>query len=121
MTKPRVFIVHEQYVRLPGGRLDRKLDLTAAESYGTLVRVFEGRDVPTDPDALVEIASEVLDDMTKDDYILPVGSPYLIGVVTAIATNITYGHLKMLVWDREGYKVFQAKIWDDEILEDEGA
>lgn len=118
-SRGRVFIVQETLRRVfrnsndKIGEFQRVLDLTPAAVYGELVVIFDNGKAALTPDPSIRRLRLVLKDYGPDDYLLPVGSPTLIGWATAIAADNNRGQVKMLVWDREAreYVVSEAHLW----------
>jgi hypothetical protein len=118
-TRGRVFIVQETLRRVFNGpedrvgELQRVLDLTPAAIYGELTVIFDNGKAALTPEPSIRRLRQVLKSFGPDDYLLPVGSPTLIGWATAIAADSNRGQVKMLVWDRETreYVVSEARLW----------
>ena len=118
-SRGRVFIVQETLRRVYSsaddqhGELQRVLDLTPAAVYGELVVIFKNGKAALTPEPSIVKLRQALKDYGPDDYLLPVGSPTLIGWATAIAADSNRGQVKMLVWDREAreYVVSEARLW----------
>ena len=51
-----------------------------------------------------------LQDFKKDDYILCTGDPAIIGLSTAIVSEITGGQFNLLKWDRREHKYYPLAI-----------
>ena len=51
-----------------------------------------------------------LQDFTQDDYILCTGDPAIIGLSTAIVSEITGGQFNLLKWDRREHKYYPLAI-----------
>jgi hypothetical protein len=114
---PRVFVVHEQtsLVRREGSRdlVEVNKDLSPAERFGELVRVVPiGRHGPDRQEAIVALIERALDDMTEDDYLLPIGDVDWIMTAGAVAAWNLGGRFRYLHWvqpsvdiDDDGNKV----------------
>ncbi len=117
--KGRVFIVQETLRRVyrgpddQEGELQRVLDLTPAAVYGELVVIFKNGKAALTPGPSIARLRRALKDYGPGDYILPVGSPTLIGWAVAIAADVNRGQVRMLVWDRETreYIISDARLW----------
>lgn len=121
---PTVYVVHSPLKKGLNGSFVPMYDLSDARRYGRLVEVIPNHMVGrlgsttagwerskdlTDSQLaksrmlMREIcahAERVLKDFTKDDYLLLVSNPVLIGVCFAIAADVTDGHVKVLRHDR---------------------
>ena len=60
--------------------------------------------------AQISSAEASLKDFTSDDYLLLYGDPALIGVVCAVASDVTNGRFKLLKWDRIQASYFPIEI-----------
>lgn len=115
----RVFIVQETLRRVfrnsedKVGELKPVLDLRPAAVYGELVVLFSGGNPALTAAPSVMRLRQMLKDYGPNDYLLPVGSPTLIGWATAIAADNNRGQVKMLVWDREtrAYIISEVELW----------
>lgn len=76
----------------------RPLDFSSAEQYGELVRIFDERDQMYDMDAATRRLLQRMPNFTDDDYIVAVGHPAAIAVVTSAAAQMNGGRFKLLVW-----------------------
>ena len=91
-----VYVVQQQEI-WNGRYYVRKFDLTAAEEYGTLIYLLDPSDNQENPDEVVAKLKEALADFTKDDYLLLIGNPCLIGWASAIAAYKS-PTVRMLQW-----------------------
>lgn len=100
MSHPIVFVTQEVMVRMPNGELQRKFDLTSAESYGPVrVLIPHGQSlVSTVP--VVRQLNDQLRDFRPTDFLLPIGDPAIMAAASAIAARNTNGRLNILKWDR---------------------
>lgn len=111
---PQVFVVQEVLKKdSETGVLKPVHDLSIAEKYGELVFVLPGGSLPIVPDPIIQSVNQKLKDYTDEDYILPVGDPIGIGLVTAIVARNNYGKVNLLKWNRniEDYTVSRLKLW----------
>ncbi len=76
-------------------------DLTPAAKYGDIRFLLRSNASVLNTVPLVRVLKEKLADFSKDDYILPVGDPVIIGLVSAIASEKTGGIFKFLKWDKK--------------------
>lgn len=51
-----------------------------------------------------------LQQMTEDDYLIPMGNPVSIGIAFAIAAEVTGGCFNALKWDNQELRYFVSKI-----------
>lgn len=85
----RVFIIQSSQDRF---------NFEAAKRFGELVYVLDERDsIFRIEDSLVKLTQR-MSSFSKDDYILPIGNPGLIGIATAMAADATGGNFFMLQW-----------------------
>lgn len=102
MTRPRVFVVHQPTGRdRVTGQIGPTMDLSPATAFGPLVFVLGETENPfADVSATVaRVWGRMSDEgFSSHDYVLLVGSPILIGIVTAVAAAIADGRVKMLQW-----------------------
>lgn len=94
---PRVFVVHEPKPNNSG----RMYDVMPALKHGQIVYVFEKDFSPTrNARRAVEVATEVLDTMTADDFVVWAGGDpfglYLVGMIAGDRLN----QANWLYWDR---------------------
>lgn len=97
-TFSKVFVVQDR----------PQLDMSTAERYGLLIKVFPEKDQLYDPHAAAQRILKWMPNYTERDYILAVGHPVAIAAVTAAAARMNGGRFKLLVWhpdDREYYAV----------------
>jgi hypothetical protein len=97
---PKVYLVNEPRVNNRG----EILDYSKAETYGEVVIIFDANKWPKpskDASAALKHASDVLDDLTEDDYILYCGGDAIaLAIVAMIADKFLEGRTKFLRWDR---------------------
>ena len=80
----------------------RNVNILQASDYGYLVICLQQYS-----QAVISIApfirkmKKCLGQMTNKDYILGLGDPAIIGISTAIASDVTNGQFKFLKWDRQ--------------------
>lgn len=98
---PNVYVV--QYV--PGISTER------ARNFGSLVTIFRPHDQDIGGCAEMYIkAEQALQTACPGDYLLPIGSPVLIGLSTAAIMEKTRKRFKFLVWDNRE-KEYYPKDW----------
>ena len=50
-----------------------------------------------------------LQDFRKEDYLLAVGDPVIIGISTAAVSEVTNGQFNMLKWDKREYRYYPLR------------
>lgn len=88
------------------GNVISRFNLSDVERYGRVVFLFawgELKDerVLMDTAALLDRLREKLKDYRDGDWIVPVGNPALIGLVTLVAADVNEGRVHMLDWIRD--------------------
>ncbi len=51
-----------------------------------------------------------LQDFRKQDYLLAVGDPVIIGISTAAVSEVTSGQFNMLKWDKREYRYYPLEV-----------
>ena len=51
-----------------------------------------------------------LQDFRKEDYLLAVGDPVIIGISTATVSNVTNGQFNMLKWDKREHRYYPLEV-----------
>ena len=51
-----------------------------------------------------------LQDFRKEDYLLAVGDPVIIGISTAVVSEVTSGQFNMLKWDKREYRYYPLEV-----------
>lgn len=94
-----VYVIQRQmrYDERKRGLVSR-FNLEPAKQYGDLVFLLPSEAGADDPEGAVRILRSRLNKFTREDYLLLVGNPCLIGWATAIAADLTDGHVKLLQW-----------------------
>ena len=108
-TLSKVYLVQE----IPNDRQTGKpkFDLTPAIKYGEIKTMFPKlKQMQFSPGPLIIEIKNSLKDFTPDDYLLLYGDPALIGVVCAVASDVTNGRFKLLKWDRIQASYFPIEI-----------
>ena len=86
-------------------------DVLSAEEYGDLKAVVDpGLQLLLSPNPITEKIKKVLKDFNDNDYLLLIGDPSIIGIATAVASDINMGRFKVLKWDRRREKYFPIEI-----------
>jgi len=88
-----------------------KFDVTAALKYGE-IKVMHPRlaQMQFSPGPMVMEIKNSLKDFTTDDYLLLYGDPAIIGVVCAVASDITNGKFKLLKYDRRQFSYYAIEL-----------
>lgn len=89
---PTIFVTHE----------DPRLDYAPAFKWGErMVAIFPpgAGQVTLSPQVALANARRVLASMTRDDYLVLVGDPVMIGLCVAVAAEMV-GSVRMLRWDK---------------------
>lgn len=115
MNKPRVFVVQKQLRQDHNtGDLVPKFDLSSAEKYGELVYVLSPTAAPWAADSIMSDIREKLKDFQTTDYLLLIGNPVLIGLVSAVAADMA-GSVQFLQWSgrQQSYIPVNATVFED--------
>ena len=88
-------------IRMEYGEPVPLFDLTPAAKYGEIKFLLKNNSSILNTVPLVRALKEKLSEYTKDDYILPVGDPVIIGLVSAMISEKTGGVFKVLKWDKK--------------------
>ncbi len=112
-----VFVVQEPLHRnSETGAIEPRMNLKAADSFGerTFLASWRALENIDALDSVIEDIEDKMFDFCDDDYILPVGNPILIGIVSAIAASNNFGRMKILYWDRKdrSYQVVPVRLED---------
>ena len=51
-----------------------------------------------------------LQDFRKDDYLLAVGDPVIIGISTTAVSDVTNGQFNVLKWDKREYRYYPLEV-----------
>jgi len=81
-----------------------QFNITPAEKYGELCVLFNPGPVALHPSGVIKTLENGLQHYSDTDFIVPIGDPVLIGVVTAIAAGYNNGRVKFLRWDKRAHK-----------------
>jgi hypothetical protein len=109
---PRVFVVNEPLRRDRDTGLETKaINLAPARQFGELVFLLPAGQIPFDPAPTIRQLTEGLQDMTSDDYLLPVGDMRAIAWACAIASVRCGGSLRILHWSSRAYTPITARLW----------
>lgn len=95
----RVFIVQRTLRRdRATGKLVERFGIDKAAEFGELVDLLGPNAAPFHPDPILKELHEKLWSFGKDDYLLCIGSPVLIGWAFAIAADYNDGVVSCLQW-----------------------
>ena len=87
------------------------INILSASDYGYLVICLPNRDqaiLSTAP--YVQKMKKNLQDFKKDDYLLAVGDPVIIGLSATIVSDVTNGQFNMLKWDKREYRYYPLEF-----------
>ena len=87
------------------------INILSASDFGYLVICLPNRDqaiLSTAP--YVQKMQKNLQDFRKEDYLLAVGDPVIIGISTAAVCDNTNGQFNMLKWDRREYRYYPLEV-----------
>ena len=80
----------------------QNINILSASDYGYLVICLpENTQIIFSSAPFVRKMRKYLQDFKSDDYILCTGDPAVIGLSTAIASDVTQGQFNLLKWDRQ--------------------
>ena len=87
------------------------INILSASDFGYLVICLPNRDqaiLSTAP--YVQKMKKNLQDFRKEDYLLAVGDPVIIGISTATVANVTNGQFNMLKWDKREHRYYPLEV-----------
>ena len=108
-TDNKVYLVQE----IPTDKVtgQPKIDITPALKYGEIKILFPRlKQMQFTPGPMVMEIKNSLKDFTVDDYLLLYGDPAIIGVVCAVASDITNGKFKLLKYDRRQFSYYPIEL-----------
>lgn len=92
-ANPRPYVFQTQH--------NPRIDTRDALRYGELRMLFENAGEPAvAPARMLQEVRRLLSGYTEHDYLLPVGSPALIGTATTVAARQSGGVVNFLLWDK---------------------
>lgn len=98
-----VYVTHEPLRRdKDTHEFSRMVDLSPAREFGEIVTILPAGKPPYDIISTLPAIRTKLRGFTREDFILPLGHPILIGWCVAIASAVTGGHVRILYWRSEG-------------------
>jgi len=87
------------------------INILSASDYGYLVICLPNRDQAIYSTAPYTLKMKKnLQDFRKDDYLLAVGDPVIIGISTAVVNDVTNGQFNMLKWDKREYRYYPLEV-----------
>ena len=108
-TDNKVYLVQEIPTDRDTGQ--PKIDITPALKYGEIKIMFPRlKQMQFSPGPMVMEIKNSLKDFTADDYLLLYGDPAIIGVVCAVASDITNGKFKLLKFDRRQFSYYPIEL-----------
>ena len=97
---PTVFVSQE----------DARLDYSPARKWGEpIVAIFPPGQVQLSPQVALAQARRTLQGMTRDDFLVLVGDPVMIGLCVAVAAE-KIGRVKMLRWNKWDFKYYPVEV-----------
>ena len=87
------------------------INILSASDFGYLVICLPNRDqaiLSTAP--YVQKMKKNLQDFRKQDYLLAVGDPVIIGISSAAVSEVTRGRFNMLKWDKREYRYYPLEV-----------
>ena len=108
-TNNKVYLVQEIPTDRDTGQ--PKIDITPALKYGEIKILFPRlKQMQFTPGPMVMEIKNSLKDFTVDDYLLLYGDPAIIGVVCAVASDLTNGKFKLLKYDRRQFSYYPIEL-----------
>ncbi len=108
-TDNKVYLVQEIPTDRDTGQ--PKIDITPALKYGKIKILFPRlKQMQFTPGPMVMEIKNSLKDFTADDYLLLYGDPAIIGVVCAVASDLTNGKFKLLKYDRRQFSYYPIEL-----------
>jgi len=87
------------------------INILSASDFGYLVICLPNRDQAIFSTApYTQKMKKNLQDFRKEDYLLAVGDPVIIGISTAIVSEVTAGQFNMLKWDKREYRYYPLEV-----------
>ena len=89
----------------------RHINILSASDFGYLVICLPNRDQAIFSTApYTQKMKKNLQDFRKEDYLLAVGDPVIIGISTAVVSEVTSGQFNMLKWDKREYRYYPLEV-----------
>ena len=87
------------------------INILGASDFGYLVICLPNRDQAIYSTApYTQKMKKNLQDFRKEDYLLAVGDPVIIGISTAAVSEVTNGQFNMLKWDKREYRYYPLEV-----------
>ena len=87
------------------------INILSASDFGYLVICLPNRDQAIFSTApYTQKMKKNLQDFRKEDYLLAVGDPVIIGISTATVANVTNGQFNMLKWDKREHRYYPLEV-----------
>ena len=87
------------------------INILSASDYGYLVICLPNRDQANYSTAPYTLKMKKnLQDFRKEDYLLAVGDPVIIGISTAVVSEVTSGQFNILKWDKREYRYYPLEV-----------
>ena len=87
------------------------INILSASDFGYLVICLPNREQAIYSTApYTQNMQKNLQDFRKEDYLLAVGDPVIIGISTATVANVTNGQFNMLKWDKREHRYYPLEV-----------
>ena len=87
------------------------INILSASDFGYLVICLPNREQSIYSTApYTQKMQKNLQDFRKEDYLLAVGDPVIIGISTATVANVTNGQFNMLKWDKREHRYYPLEV-----------
>ena len=87
------------------------INILSASDFGYLVICLPNREQAIYSTApYTQKMQKNLQDFRKEDYLLAVGDPVIIGISTATVANVTNGQFNMLKWDKREHRYYPLEV-----------
>ncbi len=87
------------------------INILSASDFGYLVICLPNREQAIYSTApYTQKMQKNLQDFRKEDYLLAVGDPIIIGISTATVANVTNGQFNMLKWDKREHRYYPLEV-----------
>ena len=87
------------------------INILSASDFGYLVICLPNREQAIYSTApYTQKMGKNLQDFRKEDYLLAVGDPVIIGISTAEVSNVTSGQYNMLKWDKREHRYYPLEV-----------
>ena len=87
------------------------INILSASDFGYLVICLPNREQAIYSTApYTQKMQKNLQDFRKEDYLLAVGDPVIIGISTATVANVTNGQFNILKWDKREHRYYPLEV-----------